>query len=61
MAGFHQFLMIFSCNSLILGQHIQKLKHRSKMTQIVEFRVGIMYTCSRKGPIFHYKPKTDVH
>ena len=33
----------------------QKLKQRSKMTQIVEFRVAMMCTCTHKGPIFHYK------
>ena len=29
--------------------------NKSKMTQIVEFRVALMSTCIRKGPIFHYK------
>ena len=32
----------------------QKLKQRSKMTQIVEFRVAMTTTCTHKGPIFHY-------
>ena len=75
MAGFHQILIFFMKFINIGPAYIrewvwgvwgwsgwqQKLKQRSRMTQIVEFRVGIMYTCSHKGPIFHYKTKTDVH
>ena len=65
----------FSWNSLILGQHNyikgwvggkqvwggwwQRLKQRSKKTQIVEFRVAITCTCTHKGPIFHCKAQTN--
>ena len=72
MADFHQFLMIFSRNLLVLGgsgsiykgigrrgvgwgRWWQRLKQRSKMTQIVEFRVAMTSTCTHKGPIFYYK------
>ena len=33
----------------------QKLNQKGKKTQIVEFRVAMMCTCTHKGPIFHYK------
>ena len=33
----------------------QRLKQRSKMTQIVEFRMAMTSTCTHKGPMFHYK------
>ena len=39
----------------------QKLNQRRKKTQIVEFKVAMMCTCTHKGPIFHYKAYTDVH
>ena len=70
MAGFWQFFMIFSWNSLILGQYIlgggregrrggvgggKSLIKEEKKTQIVEFRVAMMCTCTHKGSIFHYK------
>ena len=65
MAGFWQFFMIFSWNSLILGQCIlgggwwQKINQRRKKTQTVEFRVAMTRTCTDKGPIFHYKAYID--
>ena len=33
----------------------QKLNQKRKKTQIVEFSVAIMCTCTHKGPLFHYK------
>ena len=33
----------------------QRLKQRSKTTQIVEFRVAMMSTSTHEGPIVHYK------
>ena len=33
----------------------QRLKQRSKITQIVELRVAITCACTHKGPILHYK------
>ena len=65
MAGFWQFFMIFSWNSLILGQCIlgggwwQKINQRRKKTQTLEFRVAMTRTCTHKGPIFHYKAYID--
>ena len=45
----------------IRGGWWQKLKQRSKMTQIIGFRVAMTCTCTHKGPIFHYKVQTDVY
>ena len=44
-----------------VGWVVAKAKTKSKMTQIVEFRVAMMSTCTHKGSIFHYKAYTDVH
>ena len=44
-----------------VGWVVLKLEQRSKMTQIVEFRVVMTYTCTHKGSIFHYKVYTDMH
>ena len=74
MADFHQ-VLIFSWNASILdsiymgmggkgmgwGGWWQRLKQRSKTTQIVECRVAMMFICTHNGPIFHYKAKTDVY
>ena len=38
----------------------QNLKQRREVTQRVGFRVAVMYTCTQKGPIFHYKDQTDM-
>ena len=38
-----------------VGWVVAKAKQRRKKTQIVEFRVAVMYTCTHKGLIFHYK------
>ena len=43
------------------GGKWQRLKQRSKTTQMVEFRVVIMFPCTNNGPIFHYKAYTDVY
>ena len=72
---FSPVFMIFSWNSLILGQYILgdgrkgrgggvgggKSLIKEEMTQIVEFRVAMTCTCTYKGPIFHYKTWTEVH
>ena len=70
MAGFRQFLTIFLMEFINIGpvyirvwaggargwgEWWQKLNQRSKMTQIVEFRVAMTCTSTHKGPIFHYK------
>ena len=34
---------------------VVKAKQRSKMIQMVEFRVAMTSTCTHKGPIFCYK------
>ena len=41
------------------GRWWQRLKQRSKMIQIVEFRVAIYDV--HIGPIFHYTAYTDMH
>ena len=33
----------------------QKIKHRSKATQVAEFNMAIAFTCTHKKKIFHYK------
>ena len=38
-----------------------KILNKDERRQIVEFRVAMTCTCTHKGPIFHYKAKTDVH
>ena len=45
------------------GAWWQKLKQRSKMTQIeiVEFKLVMISTCINEEPIFHYEVWTDVH
>ena len=70
MADFCQFLTIFFMEFINIGPAYirewvggergwggwwKKLKQRSKMTQIVEFRVAMTCTCTHKGSIFHYK------
>ena len=71
MADFHYFYIIFFMEFIIIGPASikggwvgemqgwsgwwQRLKQKSKMTQIVEFRMAMMSTCTHKGPIFHYK------
>ena len=40
-----------------VGCVVAKLQQRSKMTQIVEFRVTMMCTCTHKAPVFQYKPR----
>ena len=37
------------------GWVVTKVKTNKKRTQIVEFRMAMMYTCTHKGPIFRYK------
>ena len=44
-----------------VGWVVAKAKTKSKMIQIVEFRVAMMSTCTHKGSIFHYMAYTDVH
>ena len=44
-----------------VGWVVTKANIKSKMTQIVEFRVAMMSTFTHKGSIFHYKGYTDVH
>ena len=76
MAGFRQFLTIFLMEFINIGPVyirgwvggergvgwvVAKAYQRRKKTQIVEFRVAMMCTCTHKGPIFHYKALTDVH
>ena len=41
--------------TLVGGKWWPRIKQKSKMTQLVEFRVAMMSTCTHKGPIFHYK------
>ena len=70
MTGFRQFFMIFLMEFITIGPVYirgwvggvrewggwwQKLNQRRKKTQIVEFRVAMMCTCTHKGPIFHYE------
>ena len=43
-----------------LGWVVTKAKIKSKITQIVEFTVAMMCTCTHKGPTFHYKAYIDV-
>ena len=31
------------------------------MTQMAEFRLAIMSTCTHNGPVFHYKAYMDVY
>ena len=38
-----------------VGWVVEKLKQRSTMTQIVEFRVAMMCIYTHKEPILHYK------
>ena len=64
MAGFHQFFTIFLMDFIYIGPvyirewvggargwggRWQKLNQRRKKTQIVEFRVAMMCTCTHKG------------
>ena len=70
MAGFRQFFTIFLMEFINIGSVYirgwvggawgwggwwQKLKQRRNKTQIVEFSVAMMCTCTHKAPIFHYK------
>ena len=70
MAGFRQFSTIFLMEFINIGPVYirgweggarkwggwwQKLIQRRNKTQRVEFRVAMTYTCTHKGPIFHYK------
>ena len=66
MLNFGDFLMIFSRNSLSLGQYIymgicekgmgwggwwKRLKQRGKTAQMAGFRVAVTSTCTHNGPI----------
>ena len=66
MADFHQFLKISLMKFIIIGPAYirggqegwgircwwQRLKQRSKKTQMVEFRVAMKFTCIHKWAIF---------
>ena len=71
MAGFYQFFTIFLIEFIniavyirgwvgvvqVLGGWWQKLKQRSKMIQIVEFRVAMTCTCTHKEQYSATRPR----